>query len=259
MPNSEQNNSQASFAFEEENRKAEEHISSGDLPAAARILVSVVERDQTNARAFNNMGIISWMQKAWHDAYFSFKRAAELHPDYSDALINLFDAALKLRKIDEIAPMFRKAAELAPENEEVKVISDAITEQGEDIYVSERGLMIGSYNAKIQEADRLVEEGQLYKAMQLYLEVNDTEGPNADAFGGLGVVSYYQERYKDAFTLFVESIKINPLNADMYRNLIDAAREAGLAEEAKKIFETYHKEFPALDPLQPEFERLETS
>lgn len=258
MSQSEQNNS-TPVAFEEENQQAEQFISSGDLPAAARILVSIVEKDPQNARAFNNMGIISWMQKAWHDAYYSFARAVELRPDFSDALVNLFDAALKLRKIDEVTPLFEKAAQLAPESEEINVIHESIKEQGEEIYLSERGLIIGTYNPKIEEADKLVEDGQLYKAMQLYLEVNDTEGASAEAFGGLGVVSYYQKRYKDAFTLFIESIKINPLNADMYLNLIDAAREAGLATEAVQIFKAYLQEFPALEKLQPEFEKLQSS
>ena len=117
--------------FINENRRAEDFIEAGDLPSAARILVGIVEKDLQNWRAFNNMGIISWDRSAWADAYTSFKHACELKPDYTDALINLFDAALKLRLINDALPLFKKALDTDPKNEEIKAIIEGIEEQGD--------------------------------------------------------------------------------------------------------------------------------
>ena len=242
--------------FINENRRAEDFIEAGDLPSAARILVGIVEKDLQNWRAFNNMGIISWDRSAWADAYTSFKHACELKPDYTDALINLFDAALKLRLINDALPLFKKALDTDPKNEEIKAIIEGIEEQGDEIYVSKRALIVGIFNPRIEEAHKLLEDGQLNQAMEQYLLVNDEEGPNAEVFNGLGIISFYQKRYKDAFTLFFESIKLNPLDPDTYLNFLDAAKECGNLEAAKKLFELNSTEFPELKKIAPEFEKI---
>ena len=102
----------------------------------------------------------------------------------------------------------------------------------------------------------MLEDGQLNQAMEQYLLVNDEEGPNAEVFNGLGIISFYQKRYKDAFTLFFESIKLNPLDPDTYLNFLDAAKECGNLEAAKKLFELNSTEFPELKKIAPEFEKI---
>lgn len=246
--------------FVEENERAEQHISANDLASAARILVDIVEKDPGNWRAFNNMGIISWSRSAWEDAFTTFKRACALKPDYVDALVNLFDACLKLRRAAEVLPVYKKALEVDPDIEEARVLAEAIEEQGDDIYVSQRALAIGIHNPKIEEADKLLKDGKCNDAMRAYLDVNDSEGPNADAFCGLGVVSFYQERYKDAFSLFLEAIKLNPINTDTFLNLLDAARECGRVDDACRIYDLYAKEFPGvLDGISHEFKNVATA
>ncbi len=246
---------QAVAELDDENRKAEEHIEQGDLQSAARILVGIVEKDNRNWRAYNNMGIVAWMQRAWHDAYTMFEKAVTLKPDYTDAVANLFDAALKLKKVKDIVPLLDKSLELQPDSEETRVIRNAIGDQGDDIYLSQRGLSIGTYNPGIDQANKLLEDGQLNQAMEIFLKVNDEEGPNSDAFAGLGVISYYQKRYKDAFTLFLESIKLNPTSSDHLLNLLDAAKECGRVEDAKKVYATCLKDFPFLETIKENFEK----
>ncbi|MBD3395400.1 MAG: tetratricopeptide repeat protein [Chitinivibrionales bacterium] len=241
--------------FEQENRKAEDLIASGDLPSAAAILVKLVEKDPQNARAFNSMGIISWMQQAWGDAFVMFKKSVTLKPDYADALMNLFDAGLRLHRVHEILPELKRAAGLLPGQEEIKVLIESIEEQGEEIYKSERALKIGIHNPIIEEGNRLLDEGKTNEAMAKYLEANDTQGPSADAFCGLGVVSYYQKRYKDAFTLFFEAIKLNPADPDTFLNLLDAAKNCNQVHEAKKIYGLYAKEIPSLQDIAVEFDK----
>jgi tetratricopeptide (TPR) repeat protein len=240
--------------FVEENRQAEDAITANDLPRAAGILVEIVGNDPENFRAFNNMGILSWSQKNWQDAYSMFLRSVSIKPDYADALANLFDAALKLKKINEIRPLFDKACIQNPDLEEVKILRDSILEQGDNIYTSRRALTIGMYNPSIEAAQKELESGNILKAMELFLKVNDTEGPNAAALCGLGIISFYQERYDDAFVLFIESIKLNPVDTETFMNLLDAAKACNRIDEAKIVYTTYLKEFPELKVLKEHFE-----
>jgi tetratricopeptide (TPR) repeat protein len=240
----------------EENEKAENYIQSGDFSSAAKVLVGIVEKDPKNWRAYNNMGIISWEKESWEDAFTTFKHSCEIKPDYTDAVINFFDASLKLKRINEALPVFKQALQAAPDNEEIKVITESIESQGDEIYSSERALRIGVYNPRVDEAKQLLEDGQLNSAMEKFLQINDEEGPNAGVYCGLGIISYYQKRYKDAFSLIYESIKLNPIDPDTFLNLIDAGKECDLIEEARKIYEIYCSDFPSLKKIKKEFEDI---
>lgn len=239
--------------YKEENIRAEEEITSGRLPEAAKILVQIVEKDPENWRAFNNMGILSWAQQAWVDAYTMFKKSVSLRPDYADALINLFDAALKLKKIEETLPYFELACSINPDMEEITIIRDSIVEQGDLIYTSKRALQLGVYSPLLDEAQKELESGNQTRAMELFLQANDTEGPTARAYCGLGIISYYQKRFDDAFTLFTESIKCNPTDTDTFLNLLDAAQSCDRRAEACKVYETYCQEIPELVSIKDKF------
>jgi tetratricopeptide (TPR) repeat protein len=241
--------------FSEENCRAEELITRENLPGAAKILIEIIKLDPENYRCYNNFGLIAWHRSAWKDAFGMFKKAVEVKPDYGDGLINLFDAALKLRRIAEIKVFFEKARTLNPQNEEIKIIDECIESEGDTIYQSERALRIGTYNPLIEEAHALVGEGKLYQAMEKYLKVNDETGPSADAFSGLGIISYYQKRYNDAFTLFVESLKLNPTSIENFFNLLDAAKACGKVDDAKRIFTISRENFAFLDEIADDFEK----
>jgi tetratricopeptide (TPR) repeat protein len=254
MPDENSSNGVPAGTFETENKQAEAKIAAGDVAGAARILVDIIEKDPVNFRAYNNVGIISWMRKAWEDAYSMFKKSVTIKPDYTDALINLFDGALKLRRISEALPYFEAALSADPGLEEIRIIRDGIAAQGDGIYQSERGLVVGVYNPRVDEAQKFIAEGKLFVAMEKLLKIHDEEGRSAEVYSGLGVVSYYQQRYSDAFSLFFESIKLNPTSRDNFLNLLDAARSCGRIDEAQKIYGLYLKEFPFLGSISTEFE-----
>lgn len=242
--------------FMTENQQAEEAISSGNLQEAARILVSIVEKDPQNWRAFNNMGVLSWTRNFWQDAYTMFEKSVSINPVYIDALLNLFDASLKLRKVQQILPILENALQINPDLDEVKTIKESIIEQGNNIYSSPKALAIGIYSQILDEAEKELMSGNLLKSMELFLKSNDTEGPNARAFGGLGIICYHQKKFEDALALFVESIKLNPLDSEMFENLLDASKECNKTEYAREIFNLYRKEFPSLETIAAQFDAV---
>jgi tetratricopeptide (TPR) repeat protein len=240
--------------FASQNSRAEALIEQGDYPLAAELLIDIVQKDPGNAHAYNNLGVLSWTREKWLDAYILFRKAVELQPAYTDALANLFDAALKLKKVHEVAPCFEKAQSLDPSNEEVAMIYDTIRHLGNDIYSTARALEIGYFSPAIDEADKELDAGNLNSAMRLYLKSNDEEGPSAEAYSGLGVISYYQQRYEDAYALFVEAIKLNPSKSDVLLNLLDSAKACGKLEQAQEIFAMCVQEYPALEEIRGDFE-----
>jgi tetratricopeptide (TPR) repeat protein len=240
--------------FPAENHQAEELIISGNLPEAARILVGIVQNDPYNWHAYNTMGILSWAKKKWFDAYAMFRKAVTLSPDFEDALINFFDASLKLKKVPEALPFLEKALQSNPDLHEVRVIRDRIVNLGNDIYFSNRALEIGIFSPVIDEAERELDAGNCYRAMELYLKANDTEGPSAAAFCGLGIISYYRKKYQDAYTLFLESIKLNSSDPETFLNLLDSAKECGMAAAAKETYRLCRGKHPALETIAGKFE-----
>jgi tetratricopeptide (TPR) repeat protein len=242
--------------FVEQNIGAENEISNGNDAEAARILVSIIERDPNNWRAYNNMGILSWSRKSWTDAFAMFKKSVCLCPDYEDALVNLFDVALKLKRVDEIKFFFDKALELKPDLQDVKSIRDAITTLKEDIYTTKRALSLGFYSPVIEEAEKELKAGNYSIAIEKYLWSIDTEGPSAEAYCGLGVISFHQQHFKDAFSLFIESIKLNPSDPETFLNLLDTSKEIGQTKAAKEIYTLYRFEFPELESITEDFNQI---
>jgi tetratricopeptide (TPR) repeat protein len=248
--------SQQTELFIDENDAAEKLISAGNHPEAAGILVSIIQKDDRNWRAYNNIGILSWVRENWVDAYTMFKKAVSVKPDYADALVNLFDAALKLKKVDEIRPLFEVALQINPSLEELAVILEQLKLQGDDIYICKRALQLGTWSPLIDEAKKTLEKGNYTDALALFLKSNDTEGPSAAAFCGMGIVAFHQKKHLDAMALFMESLKLNPLDFDTHLNLLDAGKACGRVDDVKKIFDIYRKELPELEEIAPEFENL---
>ena len=239
--------------YGEENSRAEIAIANGQNQEAAQILVSIIDKDSNNWRAYNNLGIISWSTSKWIDAYQLFTKAVSLKGDFEDALVNLFDAALKLRKIEEVSPLFNAAIEMNPSLNDVRIIYETIISMKDEIYQSKRALSIGFYSPVLGEAEKLLEEGNYYAAANKFLESVDTDGPNGPAYCGLGIISFYKQKFHDAYSLFIESIRLSPCDPETYLNLLDVSREIGKTDVAKEIFNVYRKEFPELETIAQNF------
>ena len=233
-----------------ENQNAEEQILSNNLPEAAAILVDIVDRSPNNSRAFNNLGIIAWKQENWYDALGLFKHSLQLKPDNADAAVNLFDLALKTRRIDEVRNMLIEASQLLPYDEELEDIALGLTNDGDDIYYCGRALQQSYYHPELALADSLVVEGELDEATLLYLKVMDEQGELAEVYNGLGVINFYRENFADAFHLFIEAIKQNPINRDMFMNLFDCALKLNRIDDAIGVYYACKKEYPQLDELE---------
>jgi tetratricopeptide (TPR) repeat protein len=234
--------------------RAESLIISEDYPEAASILLTILDEDPKNCKAYNNLGIISWNQKNWSDAHSLFKHAVDCDNTNGDAIVNLFDASLKLHKIEDDKEIFLNAPNTVDNDDEVNEIAKGIIDEGDDIYFCMRALAEGAYYPEIEEANALVQDEKLNEAMLMFLDFIESNGPTAEAFNGLGVISYYQDRHEDAFTMFFESLKLNPINRDTFLNFFDVAKICNKLDKAFEIFKVYRETYPHLELLEKEVE-----
>ncbi len=236
--------------FTTKNVEAEELLLGDKLPEAASVPMEIVDSDPLNSRAFNNLGIVAWKQENWYDAFGLFKHAVELQNDFIDAAANLFDLALKTRKVDEVRQLLMQVAVLNPDNEEFEDIALGLQNDGDDIYLCGRCLQQGYFHPDLAHADLLVEAGEYKEATKLYFEVLDTQGELAEVYNGLGVVSFYENRNEDAFALFLEAIKLNPINRDIFMNFFDIAIAINAEDSARQVFDACKKEYPQLAEIE---------
>jgi len=236
--------------------EAEKKIRNQEYGEAIAVLLEVIDENPKFALAYNDLGIIAWEQSRWYDAFGLFREAVNLENSRGDFANNLLDAALKLRKIEDTREIFAKAAADNPDNSEIAEIYKAISDPNNDIYMSVRALSIGYWHPLIEKGDNHIKNGEHIDALTAYIEHADTVGASAEAYNGLGIVQFSAKEYDEAFNLFFESLKINPINRDVFLNLFDSAKECGQEDAALQIYETLVKNYPLLEEIRSETEFL---
>jgi tetratricopeptide (TPR) repeat protein len=235
---------------------AEEKIRNEDYANAIALLIEIIDADPKYAIAYNDLGVISWKQSKWTDAFGLFKAAVNANNSNPDFVSNLLDAALKLHKIEEVKVIFEKAAADNPENPVITDIYKAINNPENDVYRSIRAFNIGYWHPLIEKGDNFIQNGEYMEAARAYIEHADTVGLCSEVYNGLGIVQFNAQKYEEAFSLFLDSLKINPINTDTFLNMFDAAKECVLEEDALQIYETLAKEYPQLEEIRDETEDL---
>lgn len=236
--------------------EAEEKIRNKEYMEAIAGLLEIVDEYPKFAPAYNYLGVVSWEQSRWNDAFGLFREAVILDNSQTDFINNLLDAALKLHKIDDVKEIFEKAAADNPENDEITEIYRAISTPDNDIYLSVRALTIGYWHPLIEEGDNHIKNGEYIEAAKAYIEHIEKIGACAEAYNGIGIVEFNAKEYEQAFWLFFDALKINPLNNDTFLNMFDAAVECGQQETALQAYETLVKEYPQLEEIRGETEIL---
>jgi len=237
-------------------KEAEANFQSGNYSDAMLAFIELIDEDPTNAAAYNGLGVVSWQQERWADGFGLFREAVKLDNTNEDFINNFLDASIKLRKIAEVAPIFEKAALDNPQNDNITIIHQAITAPDNDIYQTVRAYSLGYWHPLIEEGESAIKNGEFVDAITAFIEHIDNVGPCAEAYNGLGIIQFNAKEYEEAFGLFFESLKYNPINSDVYLNMFDCALECGREDSAMQIYEFFAKEYPALEQIRGETEIL---
>jgi tetratricopeptide (TPR) repeat protein len=213
------------FELRDRNRSIENLIREGLLDQAHSEVHALLGAEPGSERAWNNKGLLLWYQGNVTAAWDCFYRAIELNPLFSDAVVNLYDAALLLDRKNAFEPILRRALELAPYHKELlqmrkELDSNLIPERLQG-YLDQRYLG-GRREEILADAEALIEKGDYVQAARLYLDLVDRDGQDAEAMNGLGLTAWYMGRTEDAWIAFKASAEMR-VDEETLMNLWDTA------------------------------------
>jgi GT2 family glycosyltransferase/Flp pilus assembly protein TadD len=220
--------------YREWNLVAENQIREGLLDEAEKTLQSILAEEPDNFRALNNMGLLAWYRKESELAFDFFEQAVQKNPWYSDSVLNLFDAAFIKGTPELVIPYLEKALRLNPGNTvlkelEVELAAGKLPERLKCYVATMEPTLV---EQKKQEAIRCLDEGEFDAAVLLFSDLLAENLEDAEAYNGLGIVSFYREQYDDAYHLFERSLEIQPISRDALMNFYDVAMKLGRKEDA---------------------------
>ena len=91
-------------------------------PEAILIYLDAIKLQPQNPQAYNGLGIISFAEKRYADAFGLFEAASGLHPLDQDILMNLWQCAQALRREGEVLPRLKQSLERNPDLADVRAI-----------------------------------------------------------------------------------------------------------------------------------------
>ncbi len=234
----------------ERNLAGENLIREGMMQKSREVFESILQEDPQNFRAVNNMGLVAWYEGDYDRAWDYFSKALEIHPIYTDALINAFDVALKLKSIDKFRPFLDRFLSTDAHNREATEILHQIKARGEEIYLIKNFESIDNINDLLSKAEEHLNKGELSPAILIYLDLVEQRVDCFAAYNGLGIIAHKQSMYQDAHRLFTTAVEINPLDQDSLLNLWENARILGLEDKVKDRLSSALQIDPGLEQVK---------
>lgn len=238
------------IAARELNIRGEAYINEGLIDKAEAVFNEILSKDPGNFVAVNNLGVVQWYRGDVEAAFERFSQSAGLNPVYEDALVNLFDAALKLRKVERMIPLLEKALKLNPALRDAGEILHQVRLRGARIH--EIGFY-GQINPSIRlnlEGKKFLDELKLGEATLKFLDAIEKHGENCDSYCGLGIIQFYRREFQDAYDLFSRAVSLNPLSQDALLNLFDAAQQLGAVETVRPLLQNALDMDPSLSGVR---------
>ncbi len=218
-------------------KRGEKLLREGIVDEASSVFRTVLESDPEDFEALCDMGVIAFYLRDYEQAYSWFMKSLAIAPTVQDTLVNLFDTALKLRRVEEITPVLRNAVQTRPELANISAILAQIDRKGKEIYSLNNFDDFDTVEDLYRKGLGHLEAVQLAQAARDFLDVVDQKPYHDRAFNGLGVIAYYRENFQDAFALFQHAVELNPLNVDAVLNWYDAAKRLNRTQEVKPFLE----------------------
>jgi tetratricopeptide (TPR) repeat protein len=232
------------------NISGENLIREGMMDKALDVFNQILCDDSQNFRAYNNLGLLAWYAGEDQLAWEHFTKSIEINPLYMDALINAFDASLKLKKIDDFRVYLDKVFEIDPQNKEAGKLLTQIIERSDSIYDVNNYDSIDEVQNHLLDAEHLLNEGKIDDATLLFLEAIEKKPDDFAAYNGLGIIANGRKMFKDADRLFNTAVELNPLNEDSLLNLWDNSLVLGNQETVIDRLQTAIQVDPGLKQVK---------
>lgn len=154
----------------------------GNLIAAANAYKTVLELDQANATAHNNLGFVYGQQGQWNDALSHLHMATEIKPDYATAFSNMGQIYFSLGDADKAFELLEKS-----------VVMDASDPQNWH-NLARLCLLVGNFQ----------------RAEYAWWRAHNLRPDYADYSVNLGIAIAAQKRFVDAEKVYQSVLSVNP-------------------------------------------------
>lgn len=209
-----------------------------DLDKAIALYNRAIQRDGTNAYAWQGYGLSQGLRAQHQEALTSFERALQLSPSLIPSWNGKGTALSRLRRHQEALVAFERAIELDPNN--------AAAWNGKGATLNALGRTAQALDAfdvalrhdpKMMQAWNnrglvLYEMNRFKEAQQAFQETLDLDPHNAHALFGRGQALYGQRKLKQALAMFEQAILIDAGFAEAWNrrgNVLDEMGEHGPA------------------------------
>ncbi len=213
------------------------------LDEAMTLYNRALQRDNTNAFAWQGYGLTQGLRAQHQDALTSFERALQLNPTLVTSWNGKGTALSRLRRHQEALVAFERAIELDPNNAAAwngkgatlnALGRTALALDAFDMSLHQDPLLIQAWNNK---GLVLYELGRFKEAQKAFQEALDLDNNNAHALFGKGQALYGQRKLKQALTFYEQAIGLDDTFADAWNRRGNVLDELGDFNGALQSYE----------------------
>ncbi|MDB5047410.1 MAG: hypothetical protein JWO30_481 [Fibrobacteres bacterium] len=238
------------LASRDANQQAERLLRSGALADAKAYLDVALESDGGDFRALNNLGLLAWYREDGQEAWRNFTRCLAVRPAWVDALVNAFDTAIVLGDMGMFAPCLENALASAPNHVQASAMRRHIQAQGLAIHCFKSFDELEANAAALRKAETALEQARQGDAINIYLEALKIQPQNPQVFNGLGIIAFSEKRYGDAFGLFDAAAGLHPTDQDILLNFWQCAQALRREGEVLPKLRNSLERNPALEDIK---------
>jgi tetratricopeptide (TPR) repeat protein len=165
---------------------------------------------------YNGLGAFYFQNKRYQEAAEMFSKVVELTPDNSRGITNLAGALMQMGRFESAVEVFRRATEARPDD------PAAYTNLGYGFY----------HTGRLREA-----RGAFVKAVALAPNNPKHRFNLGDCLHVLGEETEERATYEEAIRLALATLRVDPSDAEMHRQLIIAYARTGKTSRAKAHLE----------------------
>ena len=234
----------------EKNQLGEKLLREGSVAGAEAIFLTLINEDSQDFRAHNNLGLTAWYQSNGEDALTHFLRALAIRPAWQDGLINTFDTALALGRIENMNSCIDNALIQDPTNTLALAMREHILGDGPSIYAIKNFDELEKGAKELKQAEALIKSRKPGEAITILLAALETRPKNPQALNGLGIIAFSEKKYSDAYGLFEAASALHPLDQDILLNLWQCAQELRREKDVLPKLKLCLEKDPALSEVK---------
>jgi predicted O-linked N-acetylglucosamine transferase (SPINDLY family) len=210
----------------------------GNLAEATASYRRAAELRPDFAEAHNNLGNALRVQGDPAGAVLCFQRALQLRPNLAEAHSNLGVAFQQLGQFAEAVACYRRAIELNPtmflahSNLGLALLRRGALAEAMTCFQHAVQLQPECADAQLNLGAALQAQGRVAEAMACYRRALQAKPDYVEAYGNLGNAAQQVGQLDEALACYRHALQLRPDSADLHNNLGNAWKDAGCQAEA---------------------------